>query len=228
MRIIILHGDDERKLYLRLQKFIETAKSRSWEVNYLDDSPITESLSASSLFGNERFFIVRNIKLLGKKEIEWLGKKYADLSGTLIIYNEGYIGKTILSALPKDNKNGHTVVIEEYKLPVLIWNFLENIHLGGGMSSVKEFHKIIGSEAPEFIFTLIAKLFRDLYWAKVDPSSMPYPPWRVSKLKAQSSKFTESLLTDFLDSLARIDVDVKTGKADLVSALDLLILKQLE
>jgi len=29
MKIIVLHGDDERKLYERLSKFIDTAKSRS-------------------------------------------------------------------------------------------------------------------------------------------------------------------------------------------------------
>ena len=71
MKIIILQGDDERRLYERLVKFIETARSRSWEVAYLDDPALSiqEQLSSSSLFGSERFFIVRDISRLGKKEI---------------------------------------------------------------------------------------------------------------------------------------------------------------
>lgn len=224
MKIIILHGDDERKLYSRLQRFVETAHNRSWEVDYLDDQAIKlqEALSSTSLFSNERFFILRDIKRLGKKEIEWLNKKYTDLSGNLIIYNEGYISKTILSSLPKDIK------IEEFKLPVIIWSFLEHFYPGNSEKCIQEFHKIIERDAPEFIFTLIAKLFRDLYWVKTDAVSMPYPPWRTAKLKVQSEKFKVKQLKEIINKLAEIDIEVKTSKADLVSSLDLLMIKQLE
>ena len=65
MKIIILHGDDEKKLYERLSKFVEIARSRSWEVDYLDDpkESIQENLSSTSLFGAERFFKIRNQKI---------------------------------------------------------------------------------------------------------------------------------------------------------------------
>lgn len=224
MKVIVLHGDDERKLYDRLSKFIETAKSRSWEVAYLDDKSksIQEQLSSPSLFGAERFFIVRDIMMLGKKELEWIGKNADNLSGNLIIYHEGYISQTILKSLPKNIKT------EEFKLPVILWNFLDNLYPGNSTNSVKQFHQIIEREAPEFIFTLIAKLFRDLYWVKVDPSSLSYQPWRISKLKSQSSKFTELMITDFIELLANIDIKVKTSKSDLISELDLLIIKKLQ
>jgi len=224
MKVIVLHGDDERKLYDRLSKFIETAKSRSWEVAYLDDKSksIQEQLSSPSLFGAERFFIVRDIMMLGKKELEWIGKNADNLSGNLIIYHEGYISQTILKSLPKNIKT------EEFKLPMILWNFLDNLYPGNSTNSVKQFHQIIEREAPEFIFTLIAKLFRDLYWVKVDPSSLSYQPWRISKLKSQSSKFTELMITDFIELLANIDIKVKTSKSDLISELDLLIIKKLQ
>lgn len=224
MKIIILHGDDERKLYARLSKFIETARGRSWEVEFLDDPGVSipEALSATSLFAAERFFILRDIKRLGKKEITWLNKKYTELSGNLIIYNEGYISKTLLSSLPKDIK------IEEFKLPVIIWGFLEHLYPGNSEVCIKEFHKIIERDAPEFIITLMAKLFRDLYWVKTDPASMPYPPWKISKLKQQSNHFTIQQLQDIIKDLARIDIEVKTSKSDLVSELDLMMVKQLE
>jgi len=224
MKIIILHGDDERKLYARFQKFVETAKERSWEVDYLDDPAVSipEALSGTSLFSTERFFILRDIKRFGKMESDFLKKKYKDISGNLIIYNEGYIGKKILDLFPKDSK------IEEYKLPVIIWSFLEYIYPGNSDKCIQEFHKIIERDAPEFIFTLIAKLFRDLYWAKTDSSSMSYPPWRISKLKVQSEKFKIEILKEIITKLAEIDIEVKTSKSDLVSELDLLMIKQLE
>jgi DNA polymerase III delta subunit len=69
MKIIVLHGEDTNKSYERLKKFINVAKERSWEVDFLDDSnlSIKENLSSSSLFGGERFFILKDIKKLGKK-----------------------------------------------------------------------------------------------------------------------------------------------------------------
>ncbi len=224
MKIIALHGDDERKLYERLSKFIETAKGRSWEVAYLDDAAVSiqEQLSSSSLFGSERFFVVRDITRLGKKELGWINRKSGDLSGNLIIYHEGYISQTILKSLPKETK------IEEFKLPVVLWSFLDNLYPGNSGKSIVQFHQLIEKEAPEFIFTLIAKLFRDLYWAKVDSLTLPYPNWRVGKLKAQASKFTIDQLKYLIGKLAEIDIKVKTSKSDLVSELDLLIIKQLE
>lgn len=211
-------------MYARLQKFVETARGRSWEVDYLDDPIIKlqETLSSASLFSNERFFVLRDIKRLGKKEIEWLNKKYSDLSGNLIIYHEGYILKTILLALPKDVK------IEEFKLPVIIWSFLEHIYPENSKQVISEFHKIIERDAPEFIFSLIAKHFRDLYWAKVDPSSMTFPSWKISKIKFQNSKFTEDQLKEIIERMSEIDVEVKSSKADLVTALDLMMIKRLE
>jgi DNA polymerase III delta subunit len=224
MKIIVLQGDDERKLFERLSKFVETARSRSWEIAYLDDPTISiqEQLSSVSLFGAERFFIIRDIARLDKKELEWIAKKSKDLPGNLIIYHEGYIPQGILKSLPKDTK------VEEYKLPVILWNFLDGLIPGDSVRSVKQFHKLIEREAPEFIFTLIAKLFRDLYWAKIDDKSLPYPSWRVGKLKSQSSKFTLEQLKFIISALAEIDINVKTSKADLINELDLLIIKQLE
>jgi len=224
MKIIVLHGDDESKLYERLSKFVETAKSRSWEIAYLDDTALSirEQLSSSSLFGSERFFIIRDIARLGKKEAEWLNKKSDDLLGTLIIYHEGYISQIILKSLPKDIK------LEEFKLPVILWNFLDGIYPGNSGRSIKTFHQLIEKEAPEFIFTLIAKLFRDLYWVKTDPMSLPYQSWRIGKLKAQTSKFNIEQLKYLIEKLAEIDIKVKTSKSDLVSELDLLMIKQLE
>jgi DNA polymerase III delta subunit len=224
MKIIVLHGDDERKLYERLSKFIETAKGRSWEVAYLDDPAISiqEQLSSSSLFGSERFFIIRDILRLGKRELEWLNKKSKDLSGNLIIYHENYIPQAILKSLPKETK------IEEFKLPVILWNFLDGFYPGNSEKSIKQFHQLIEKEAPEFIFTLIAKLFRDLYWVKTDAATLPYPNWRVGKLKTQANKFTINNLQLIINKLSEIDIKVKTSKSDLTAELDLLIIKQLE
>lgn len=224
MNIIVLHGEDSAKSYLRLVKFIDTAKKRSWEVIYTDQTGmlLEETLSASSLFQKERFFIHRDVKKLGKKELAWLNKNADSVSGTLIIYHGDLLSATLLKSMPKNIK------IEEFKLAKIIWNFLDNIYPGNSESVLKTFHKILETDPPELVFSLIAKQLRDLYWVKVSPNTTAIPPWKTSKLNRQASRYSIENLKHFINSLTEIDVSVKTGKNDLVSSLDLLLVKQLQ
>lgn len=224
MKIIILHGDDTGKSYARLKKFIDVARSRSWEVAYMDESDqgLEEILSSPSLFGNERFFILKNVKRLGKKESAWLNKKYTRLSGNLIVYNEGTLNASALKSFPKETK------IEEFKLPVLLWNFLDNLIPGRGDFSVKTLHKILEKSPVEFVFSIIARHLKDLYWMKADAASAGFPFWKINKLRSQAAKFSENDLKTLIDKLSEIDYRVKTSKTDLASELDLLLLKHLE
>ena len=224
MKVIILHGDDTQKSYARLRIFIDVAKERSWEVNYIDESAqsFEEILSASSLFGNERFFILKDVKKLGKKEYLWLNKRQEDLSGTLIIYNEGPLNAATVKNFSIGTK------VEEYKLPVLLWNFLDNLLPGKGEFCVRSLHKILEKQPVEFVFSLISKHIRDVYWAKVDAASAGFQFWKINKLKSQASKFDVLSLQKLISVLSAIDIDVKTSKADLISELDLVLLKHLE
>lgn len=224
MKIIVLHGEDTEKSYERLKKFIDTAKERSWEVAYLDESPqsFEENISSTSLFGKERFFILQNQNSLGKHQLEWLKKKYTGLPGNLIIYHSGDLSTGFLKGLPRDAK------IEVYDLPKILWNFLDNIYPGHGGKLVVQLHKLIEKDSVELIFSLIARQIGDLYWAKTEPLSLPYQTWRVGKLKHQAERFEEGELIDLIEKLSQIDINVKTGKSDLVSSLDLLFITNLK
>lgn len=224
MKIFVLHGEDLGKSYSRLKKFIDTAKKRSWEVTYLDETNnrLQDELSAASLFGGERFFIIRDVKKIGKPELKWLTDKAPNLDGNLVIYHEGDLPLSFIKALPKDVK------IEAFILPKLIWNFLDGLYPGNASKSLVIFHRIIETDPPEMVFSLIAKLFRDLFWVMEDVSTLPYPTWRASKLKSQASKFSKEKLIKVINLMSEIDVKVKKGKADLVSSLDLLMVKHLE
>ncbi len=206
MKIIVLHGDYTTRLYERLNKFLEAAKKRGWEI-------INDEISQTpSLFNIERLTIVRKYNLLSpRKDIPNILKA----PGTLVIYNEGAIPQTFLKELPKETK------IEEFKLPKIIWNFLDNI-------SIKLLHEVIKTEPIEFVFSVLSKRFRDLYWIQTSPDTLSYQPWQLSRLKRQSRKFSLESLKEIIDKLAEIDIKVKTSKADLISELDLLLIKSLE
>lgn len=206
MKLIILHGDYIINSYERLKKFVLAAKNRGWEISDYDK----ETIDNQSLFAVERFVVLRDYKTLNKKDILRLDK----YPGTLIIYHEGNIPQTFLKMLTNP-------VIEEYKLPKIIWNFLDHI-------SIKLFHEVIKNEPVEFVFSVLAKRFRDLYWVKIDLGSMIYDSWRKVKLQKQAEKYTTSRVVQIINELAEIDIKVKTSKANLISSLDFLFLTKLE
>jgi len=205
MKVIILHGDYLTKSYTRLTKFIEIAKSRGWEIveDVIETTP--------SLFDHERLFVFRGYQKLSKDDIKNLSK----FPGTLVIYQEGVIPALFLKNLPKDTK------IERYDLPKLIWNFLDN-------PNVKMLHQVIKHEPVEFVFAILAKRFRDLYWVATDPKTLPYQDWQISRLKKQAEKYTTRRVVQIINELSKIDIDAKTSKVDLLSALDFFLITRLK
>jgi DNA polymerase III delta subunit len=212
MKIIVLHGQDSNKSYDRLTKFIDVAKKRSWEI-------VTDSFpNTPSLFGNERLIIYRDYKLLSKTDI----KNFVKFDGTLVIYHAADLPATFLKEIPKDAK------IEKFDLPKLLFVFLESIYPDNSKNCLKLLHEVVKTEPTELVMFFIARHFRDLYWVSVDPTSTGFPSWKVGKLKSQANKFTINNVKLIINNLAEIDVKVKSSKADLLTELDLLLIKELK
>ena len=222
MKVIVLHGDNERASYQRLEKFIEVAKTRGWQVNFLDSPEgISERLSSVSLFGQQPFFVIRSINKWPPSTLKKTKKVLEKGEGTVVVYHNDFLGKTILESLPKGVK------LEEFKLPRLIFDFLDSFYPGNAKKTLTLLHEILKREPPEFVFALLGRHVRDLYWAKTD-SSMPYPPWRIQKLKNQAAKFSNEELKNIIKSLSQTDIKVKTSQAELIPSLDLLTITLLK
>jgi DNA polymerase III delta subunit len=211
MKIIILHGDDSLKSYERLTKFTKEAKNRGWEVTDYN----LDSIANQSLFGTERFYILKDYKLLTKKDI----LNILQYDGNLIIYNEGNIPALFLKTLPKDIK------IEKFELPRFVFKFADSFYPTNANACLKLLHELSTNEPIELTFFWLTRHVRDLYWVRQGKPN--YPDWRLSKLKSQSNKFTDKLLKEIIADLSKIDVKVKTSKANLKDSLDLLIVKKL-
>lgn len=223
MKIIVVHGDRVEESRARLQKFIDTARRRSWEVVKIagDKESFREAISAGNLFGDTRLFILENPLRVAKPEMKWFRENPPE-DGTLVIYNDKVLSKTYLNSLPNIDK------IESFMLPKAIWKFLDSFHPGNSKATLSLFHQTIESEAVEFVFAMLARHLRDLYHSSVEPESLKGPDWRVSKLRRQSSKFSEDDLRSLILNLAQIDINTKTSKASLADSLDLLMLTQLK
>jgi DNA polymerase III delta subunit len=222
MKIILIHGEHTLKAYERLQKLISVAKGRGWDIRRVGKAgELPEKTVASGLFEEENIVVVKNAKNLSKDDIKWLNKN-KDKKVTILIHNPGLLTKTFIKKLPSVEKN------EEYKLTKKIWTFLDSFFPGNAKAALTMFHEVIEKDAPEFVFALLARQLRDVYWVKKDAKTMSLPGWRIGKLKRQAGHFSEKKLKEIISQMAEIDVKVKTSKANLVQSLDFLIISQLE
>ncbi|MEJ2347728.1 MAG: hypothetical protein P8Y17_00810 [Patescibacteria group bacterium] len=225
MKFILLHGDHTLDSYQRLQKFIDTAKNRSWQVVKIDPSDslsLSEKMVSNDLFNEKKLFIIENLGKIDKKQLTWLKKNFKRLSDTLVIFHRGTILKNLLKLLPKPTK------IEEYKLPKYIFKFMESFYPGNSKNCLKLLHETTNSQSPDFVFNLLCRHLRDLYWVQAKKDSLPYPAWRINKLSSQAKKFKEGKIKDIISKMAEADMKIKTSKADYQNSLDFIIVSELE
>jgi len=225
MKIFIIHGEDTTKSYERFRTFIKTAKNQGlglFDVSENQKFGLIEIVSAASLFEKERLIVVYGSSNIKPEDLKWLIKSYKKFSSNLIIYEPAKISSVLLNKFPKER------VIEEYKIPKIIFTFLESFYPGNARASLRLFHELINYEPAELVFAVFSKHLRDLYWVKAGFNSLPYPSWRKAKLLSQSKKFKISQLSDLIKNLAKIDISVKTSQTNIADSLDLLILNELK
>lgn len=223
MKIILLHGDDYKKSYERLMRFINTARKRGWSIERINSKDnIADVLVSQSLFNDDKLFILEGPKNLSKSKVKWLKENIKDIEGTLVIYGKKSLGKRFIKSLPKiDTK-------EEFKLPKIIWGFLDSLYPGNATNSIKLFKNLTENEPAEFIFTLIAQRVRDLYFVKVASDSIDYPSWRKNKLINQMRKFKSGQLERLIKKLSEADLKSKTSKENISDLLDFIIVSELK
>lgn len=225
MKVILLHGDHSLDSYNRLQRLIQVAKERGWEIIKIgssDDLSLPEKFTASYLFEGERLIVLENLAKIKKADLDWFRKNIRRLSGTTIIYHGNTITNNLLKLIPKATKT------EVYKLPKLIFKFLESFWPGNSIDSVNLLHEVIKRESPEFVFNLLSRHLRDLSWVMLDKNSMPYPDWRISKLTQQAKRFENGKIVELIKTFANVDIEVKTSKANIIDSLDFIIASELE
>lgn len=224
MKVILIHGNDSEKLQQRLNKFIDSALKRGWHLDRLSENAdkIGEKIKGVSLFGQESLFLLENPQKLNKTRLSFIKQQKKTLDGTLVIYSETIVSKTVLGTLPKVDKE------EKYELPVLIWKFLDSFYPGNAKECLKLFHKILKKEPAEKILALLSSYLRDVAIAKKDKELLGYPSWRLSKLSKTAEKFKNNDLKKIIRKFSSADVSAKTGRGNLANLLDLIILTRLE
>ncbi|MCR4263581.1 MAG: hypothetical protein NUV98_02575 [Candidatus Roizmanbacteria bacterium] len=241
--IVILHGDHQVASRNRLLELKSQAKESEKEIITLDGAileltDLIQSLESTSLFNEQKLVVSENLLSnlrIGKKRDEiinylvtapWVipdtdrGSKRMDsrLRGndqvTLILWEKGSVGRQII----KLKKQKH-VTVEEFKMPTVIFTFVDNLKPRNAATLLDSFHNTLDNKVvPEIVFTMIIRQFRLMLALQTNAElseTKRIAPWQRGKLSKQSQEFSLDQLKKHYKELLVIDFQTKTGKSPL-------------
>jgi DNA polymerase III delta subunit len=211
--IILIHGDHIEASRAELNRLKEEYKDK--EIRVLDGRTVTEtnlvqSLESSSLFGGDTCIIVdRLFSGMGKqlKRIEALAKVFvaSGESSTIVLWEDKEVGTTVIKNL------GDKVSVKVFKLPVLIFQFLDSLRPDNAKMLLSLYTDLTASEAPELVFSMMAKRVRQLIQLSDGGQPVGVAPWQLVRLTTQAKSFTMEKLLESYNKMHDIEVHIKTG-----------------
>lgn len=223
--IRFLHGENIVKSRQALMEIINQSRENGLEVEILNGQQLTldqlrPALSSGSLFGSGKLVVVENLfsspsSKRKEKLIEYLKK--AKLDQDLVLWE----GKEIKGKLPVNFS------AFPFKLPAIIFNFLDSLKPGNQLESLRLLEDVKVSDEEEMIFYLLVRQIRYLVLAKDlgEKGLNELQSWQKNKFLSQAESFSLAQLISINQKLLEIDHQQKTSQSPLsfASSLDLLV-----
>jgi hypothetical protein len=222
--IFVYSGDDivsSRKAFL---EHLEGLKKDNLEVVRKIGKDLTaeglELLSSpTSLFGEKRVLAIESL-LSGQKskDRDNLIRIVSSLRYPIVLWENKDFSKT-------EQLKYSGFVFKDFKLPALMFHFLESIVPGQGTTNLTMFRKTIETVDVNFLFLMLVRQVRLLILAKEKKDVLKLPPWQKAKLQKQASPFTEEALLLIYKKLLQINFQQKTSGSpySLENLLELLL-----
>jgi len=208
--ITLLHGDFIEASRSELNRLKQAAIGR--ELRELDgrtvvESDLTQSLESSSLFGEDTVVIIERLfSKIGRqpKRIEKLCALLAgDWSTDIILWEDKELGATVVKQL------GSKAQVRLFKLPVLIFQFLDSIRPNNASQVLGIYEKLMADVAPELAFSMLVKRVRQLIQLSDGGSPAGLAGWQISRLTTQTKSFTMEQLVRFYRQTRDSEVAMK-------------------
>lgn len=213
--ITLFHGDNIQASRNALTQLKEHAKTKEKEIRIvlgrnIDELVLTQALQSHSLFGNALFVVIENLfSKISKKSksanefIKILSN--ADTDTQVVCWEDKELTKSQLSGFPPKT------AIQLFKLPVLIFSFLDGIYPSNRDTSLHIFNELIQKEAPELVFSMITKRMRQLIFILNGTYSPEISDWQKGRLTTQAKHFTMEKLQAMYTKLPDIEYLIKSG-----------------
>lgn len=226
--ITIIHGDnvdESRNYFFDFKKSFPNLTSITG-VN-IDKNELTNLFQGDNLFFQDNNVGIENFLSKNKPSkafdeiIETINSN--SKNANIILWEEKEVGKKILDKFPKAQ-------IQVFKIPKLIFNFLDSIIPNNGRSLIVLFHKLLENNATEIVVYMMTRQFRLMIAVKDNGKNIDeiskMMPWQKGKLEKQAGLFDQAKLISLYKKLYEIDASQKTGKLSMpiASAIDIFLL----
>ncbi len=212
--ITILHGNDivsSRNFFVELKN--KAKAPISLQITSLTITDLAQALTGGEIFSSETTIFIEHL-LSQRKKITHaediisyiLGNPEA---GNIVLWEEKEIPSTTL-------KRFANAKVELFRIPPIIFTFLESLAPGSGLKSISMLDKVLAASEAELVFHLLIRQFRILLAMRDDNGGFidelkRLQPWQKSKLKQQAFRFTQEELLESYNKLYSIEVGQKTG-----------------
>ena len=218
--ITLLHGDYIEASRGELRRLIDGAKSakeiRQLDGGSLDEGTLMQAVESSSLFGGSTLVVVERLfAKLGRqqKRIASIASLIQSAKGSDIILWED---KELSAGTVKQLGVGANVRL--FKLPVLIFQFLDNLRPGNVKSSLETYQKLVATEPAELVFSMVVSRMRQLIQLSDGVVPTRLAGWQATRLTLQAKSFTMDKLLVMYKKLHDIEVSIKNGTSALSMA----------
>lgn len=213
--LYLIHGDQSEASRAKLMelKLAATGKEiRQLTGAKLNETDLIQALESSSLFGGDTMVVIEQFLGSAKKREKAFTttlKRILEASNAVdvVLYEEKEIEKTTVAKL------GSAVRVSLHKTPVIIFQFLDCIRPGNHKEMVTLFTKLMETEVPEIVFTLMVRRVRQLIQLLDSVSSKGLADWQKARLTTQARHFTMDELVAMHELLLQADVAIKSSSS---------------
>lgn len=209
--ITLFHGDyieASRNELARVKATVANKDIREVEGRTLDTQALTQALESQSLFGGDTVvFIYGLLKALGRKtkQAEAFTAILTGATGDIYLWEDKEIAPTLLKQL------GPKAAIRLFKLPTIIFQFLDGIAPGNAKKMLALYDELIALDAPELVHSMLAKRVRQLLMLADGTAPAGLAPWQASRLTTQGRSFSIKKLRELYQELATMEFSIKSG-----------------
>ncbi|TSC90423.1 MAG: Uncharacterized protein G01um10145_95 [Microgenomates group bacterium Gr01-1014_5] len=225
MNSYLLHGENHPESRKKLSLLISQAETQGWEIVRLDgpeDKIDLNTISGTaSMFGSGNFLVVENYFSNNKKAVQ-LVKELLDKPNpqTAFLFWES---KTLAPQTARSLAK--YLQIEEFKIPKILFNFLDSFIPGNAKHSLRLLQKAKRENSPDMLVIMLSRQIRLLYCLLTDSKNLKLPDWQKRNLEKQAKNFTSDKLLRIHKQLLELDRKNKRSQLpeNLEASLDLLV-----
>ena len=213
--ITLIHGDHiefSRQELTSLKQNVNGKEIRMLDGRTLDPAALTQALESSSLFGVDTLVIIENLTRYNAKKTKLLDQLAGIINSNakscdIILWEDKELSATQVNRFGKD------VQTRLFKTPIVLFQFLDSLKPDSASSTLALFEKAVEKDAPELLFTMIVRRFRQLLIVKDGGTPEGITPWQSVRLTSQAKLFTMDKLVSMYEKLLTIEYSIKSGSS---------------